>query len=95
MLPLLTSNSSFANTQNVGCQVDNIFKKQASASREGASVKTFPGEPVRMEKDGIMIEPFGLFRQFAEGKLTAEQWRQQCEMLRIGSVDLGTTGTPA
>ena len=48
-----------------------------------------------MEKDGIMIEPFGLFRQFAEGKLTAEQWRQQCEMLRIGSVDLGTTGTPA
>ena len=63
--------------------------------REGATVKALPGEPVRMEKDGIVIEPFGLFRQFEEGKLTAEQWRQQCEMLGISSVDLGATGTPA
>ncbi len=63
--------------------------------REGASVKALPGEPVRMEKNGILIEPFGLFRKFADGSLTAEQWRQQCETLGIGSVDLGTTGTSA
>ena len=60
--------------------------------REGATVKALPGEPVRMEKDGIVIEPFGLFRQFADGALTAEQWRQQCEMLGISSLDLGRAG---
>ncbi len=61
--------------------------------RAGATVKSLPGEPVRLEKDGIVIEPFGVIRQFSDGTLTAENWREQCSVLGIGDIDFGSLGT--
>ncbi len=63
--------------------------------QRGATVQSLPGEPVRLEKDGTVIEPFGIFRQLAKKELSAEKWRQQCDALGIGDVDLGIIQTTA
>jgi heat shock protein HtpX len=55
----------------------------------GGSADAQPGQPVTVTVGAVVMEPFGVLRALADGKLTSEAWQQQCADLGIRGVDLG------
>lgn len=55
----------------------------------GGKADTAPGKAASVTLGTISIEPFGIMKSFADGKLSAATWRQQCSELGIETVDLG------
>ena len=48
-----------------------------------------PGAPVIFRWEGVEIEPLNLFDQFANNLLSAEKWREICQVVKITDVELG------
>jgi len=63
-------------------------------AQHGFAVGCELGAPITMTK-GIVLEPFGVFASLLDGKLAADQWRQQCAETGLAEVDLGRLKAPA
>ncbi len=58
-------------------------------AQRGGTVSSLPGQPVSATVAATSIEPFGVLRSLADGKLTADVWQRRCGELGILGVDLG------
>jgi hypothetical protein len=56
---------------------------------KGGQADAAPGRDISVVVGGTGIEPFGILRSPAEGKLTASDWQGQCGELDLTAVDLG------
>ena len=56
--------------------------------REGWSVRTGPGQPLALEREGERIEPFSLFPDLDKGDRTLESWQEWLQELGIEDVPL-------
>jgi Zn-dependent protease with chaperone function len=54
----------------------------------GWTVKSLPGDPIRLFRNGDTIEPFEMVSDLAGGKLTAELWQERCAGLGIDTIRL-------
>src|SRR5204863_9456763 len=50
-----------------------------------------PGERIALIKESLKVEPFHVFIDLAEGKLTRDSWRERCAAGGFDAVDLGAT----
>lgn len=55
----------------------------------GWTLRMEPGERTSLFKDGVQVDPFHVFIDLAEGKLTRESWRERCAAGGFDSLDLG------
>jgi Zn-dependent protease with chaperone function len=76
------------NAEGLGCAVIGATLAVLIVQR-GGTVHSLPGQPVSATLSATTIEPFGVMRSLADGKLTAEAWQHQCGELGILGMDLG------
>jgi hypothetical protein len=57
--------------------------------QEGWRIRTSPGEPVILEKEGRQIAPFELIGKLKDGKLSSLEWTSIVSDAGIGGKDLG------
>jgi len=51
----------------------------AALARAGWTIVTAPGDPVRLVRAGVSVEPFTVVAGAMQGRLDAEQWSRWCE----------------
>ena len=61
----------------------------------GGTAHTLPGQPISVTLGTALIEPFGIARDLADGKVAPEAWQCQCRELGILGMDLGKIATAA
>jgi Zn-dependent protease with chaperone function len=52
----------------------------------GFRAHTAPGVEVRLERDGVSLEPNAILRALIDGRLGREEWRARCAELGLGEV---------
>jgi Zn-dependent protease with chaperone function len=60
--------------------------------KAGFAVETGPGDPIELVRGEARIEPFTCVEEVAERKLTTDKWRETCDRLGIGALDLAGGG---
>lgn len=56
---------------------------------KGGKADATPGKDISVAMGSIEVEPFGILRSLADGKLTAADWQRRCTGLGIQGMDLG------
>ena len=56
--------------------------------RAGFTVRSLPGEPIRLVRGGETVEPFDILSALNGGKLTSEAWQERCAALGIAGLGL-------
>jgi heat shock protein HtpX len=56
----------------------------------GWELRASPGEPVSASRGETILEPFDVLGKLVSRKLSAEEWRRQCEEAGLTGLDLGT-----
>ncbi len=60
-----------------------------SLAKNGWSVATMPGDRVRMTKEGVEIDPFGMSQKFfAQGELSREDWQAIVDNAGVSALSL-------
>jgi len=60
----------------------------------GWTVHSEPGERVSARQGECRVEPFHVFTDFAEGRLTQEEWRRRCRSYGLEGLNLGPAELP-
>ena len=81
------------NAEGLACAVVGAALALLLVQR-GGTAHSPPGQPVSVTVGSAAIEPFGLLRSLADGKLTVDEWQRQCNDLGIRGVDLGKVAPP-
>jgi heat shock protein HtpX len=60
---------------------------------QGWAISMEPGERPGVVRDGVRVEPYHVFYDLADGKLTREAWLEKCAKGGFGGLDLGPPAT--
>lgn len=77
------------NAEGLACGVVGAALTVLLANKGGKADAT-PGKDISVTVGSVEIEPFGILRSLADGKLTAANWQRQCSELGIHGIDLGS-----
>ena len=67
----------------------------AALRREGWTVETVPGQPLRCRRDGDTLEPYTELERALAGERGPHRWRERCIGLGIAGVALVPAPPPA